>query len=153
MVTRKIEIEDTLSERVNMACDEVRDRVFEILDDMCHAEVGDDLYLSDFDDDGSIHEIVDGCVPIYTHEIESTWFLHGSKIEEAYENMGIGDNPRENYGMTAIFCFIDEAVNEWFDGPALLDEWRQDNTYVLTVDEIRKAIAALDNPPQSETGR
>ena len=60
-------------------------------------------------------EIVDGCVPIYTREIKTAFFLHGSELEEAYENYGIGVDVMDHDGMTAIFCYIDQEVNNDFD--------------------------------------
>lgn len=51
-------------------------------------------------------------MPIHTCDIKAAWFLHGGELEDAYENAGIGNNPRENDGMTAIYCYIQEQVNE-----------------------------------------
>jgi hypothetical protein len=74
---------------------------------------------------GAIHEIVDVSVPIYTKEIEDTWYLYAPELEEAYENAGCGDNPRENNGMAAIYYYIQEKVGEWYSDNAqdLFDEW------------------------------
>lgn len=57
------------------------------------------------------------------------WFLYGSEFEEAYEDAGIGENPMENDGMVAVYCYIDQNVrghyednkDEWFS------EWQEAN--------------------------
>lgn len=123
MVTRKIEIEDTLEERTQEAINEVKDLLIDYLEE----NKPDDLPClnNDLDYNGSIHEIIDSSVPIYTKEIEDTWYLHKSELEEAYENAGFGDNPLEGNGMTAIYCYISDAVNSWYCDNAqdIFDEW------------------------------
>ena len=110
-----MEIEDTLPDRVEVAIDEVKEELIRYLNannpDMTPE-------LSDLDYSGTIHEIVDGCVPIYTHEIETTWYLHSRELQQAYWDAGVGDNPRENDGMAAIYYYIDQQVREWYDDNA-----------------------------------
>lgn len=125
MPKRMVEIDDTLDERVDGAIEDVKRELEEYLkenepDDL--PDLGNDLDYS-----GAIHEIVDGSVPIYTGEIEDTWYLHASELEEAYDNAGIGDNPRENNGMAAIYYYIHEKVCEWYDENAqdIFDEWQE----------------------------
>jgi len=121
---RKVEIEDTLDERAQGAIDEVKDLLTQYLDENPETEecpnMGNDLDYS-----GSVHEIIDGSVPIYTSEIEDTWYLYANELEEAYTNAGFGSNPRENNGMAAIYCYIEEKVNEWYYNNAqdIFDEW------------------------------
>jgi hypothetical protein len=69
---------------------------------------------NDLDYSGDVHSVIDGEVPIYTADIEAAWFLHGRDLEEAYETTGIGTNPRENNGMAAIYCYIEQKVCEWY---------------------------------------
>lgn len=123
---RNIEIEDTLQERVQSAIDEVKEALTSFLDSNPDTEACPCLN-NDLDYSGAIHEIVDGAVPIYTYEIKATWFLHDSELEEAYENSGIGDNPRENDGMTAIYCYIQQKVSEWYDSEAegIFEDWQE----------------------------
>ena len=116
MATRKIEIEDTLDSRTDAAWDEVVDLARNWLDDNADPQDGEpptppDLY-NDLDYSGAVHEIVDGAVPIYTAEIRDTWYLHADELEEAYENAGIGTNPRENDGMAAIYCHIEQQMKK-----------------------------------------
>lgn len=107
-----IEIDDTLQERVDAAIEEVKD----LLKSYTKREQPDELPClhNDLDYSGDVHSIVDSAVPIYTKEIEATWYLHGRDLEEAYENCGIGANPRENDGKVAIYCYIEAKVCEWY---------------------------------------
>jgi hypothetical protein len=112
MGKRNIEVNDVLPDCVQSAIEsveeELREYIKENTPDEC-PDLGNDLDYS-----GAIHEIVDGAVPIYTSEIEAAWFLHGNDLEEAYENAGVGENPRENNGMAAIYYYIHEKVCEWY---------------------------------------
>jgi hypothetical protein len=125
MPKRTVEIEDTLQERVSEAIEEVREELLNYLTENPDTEDTPDLG-NDLDYSGAIHEIVDGSVPIYTSEITDTWFLHGSELEEAYENAGFGNNPRENDGMAAIYAYIDAAVSDWYHKNAedIFLEWQ-----------------------------
>lgn len=123
---RTMEIQDTLAERVESATDEVKEALLEYLNENPDTDSTPD-YGNDLDYDGRMHEIVDGSVPIYTSEINDTWYLYGSDLEEAYENAGVGANPKENNGMPAIYFFIDQEVREWYEANAedIFNEWRE----------------------------
>ena len=112
MPTRKIEIEDVLPECVESAIEQVEECLREYIKENEPSRVP--CLSNDLDYSGAVHEIIDGCVPIYTGQIDAAWFLHGDDLEEAYENAGIGENPRENDGMAAIYCYIEQAVGEWY---------------------------------------
>lgn len=107
-----VEINDTLQDRVDEAINEVQD----LLKSYARREEPEDLPClhNDLDYSGDVHAIIDSAVPIYTAEIEATWYLHGRELEEAYETVGIGTNPRENDGKTAIYCYIEQKVAEWY---------------------------------------
>lgn len=122
---RNIEIDDTLEEDVQGAIDAVQDELERYLKENPDTDEVPDLN-NDLDYSGAIHEIVDGSVPVYTHNIESLWYLHADKFEEAYENAGIGNNPRENAGMAAIYCYIMDRVNEWYSKNAqdVFEAWQ-----------------------------
>jgi hypothetical protein len=123
---RTIEIEDSLIERTDTAIEEVRQALLDYLNDNTDTnslpDIGNDLDYS-----GAIHEIVDGSVPIYTYEIDCTWFLYGYELEQAYEDAGIGNNPMENDNTVAIYCYIDQKVHEWYDAEAqeVFEAWRE----------------------------
>ena len=126
MSVRIVQIEDSLQERTNGAIEEVEAELRRYLGENPDCDGAPDL-RNDLDYSGAIHEIVDGSVPVYTSEIEATWFLHGSDLEDAYENAGVGRNPRENSGMTAIYCYIDQAVHEWYRDNAddVFEDWKE----------------------------
>ena len=126
MTKRQVEIEDSLQERVDSAIEDVKAELLSYLEQNPDTDETPDLG-NDMDYSGTIHEIVDGSVPIYTREIEDTWYLHASALEEAYENSGIGSNPRENNGMVAIYCYIEQAVHEWYHANAeeVFEEWKE----------------------------
>ena len=110
---RTIEIDDTLDNRVECAIDEVKAELENYLNNNPDTDSVPCLN-NDLDHDGAIHSIVDSSVPVYTHEIKTAWFLHGSELEEAYENAGVGENPMENDGMAAIYFYIMDKVREWY---------------------------------------
>jgi hypothetical protein len=134
---RQIEIDDTLDERVDSAIDEVKKELMSYLD----LNKPDELPClnNDLDYGGAIHEIIDSSVPIYTKEIEDTWYLYSNELEEAYDNAGCGDNPRENDGMSAIYFYIAEKVNEWYQDEAqdIFEEWQAKQVPYKQGDYIR----------------
>jgi hypothetical protein len=121
-----IEVEDNLEDFIDNAFMEIKnefeERVLKYPD-----ETAEEI-LEDLDDEGIIHEIIDGSVPIYTWEIEGLWFLYGNRFEEAYKNAGIDDNVRAHNGMAAIFFFIEQEVREQmadFDWEEFLNEIKE----------------------------
>ena len=120
---RTIEIDDTLDDIASDTCDEVKEYFQEWLDENKPDELP--CLHNNLDYDGRIDEIVDSAVPIYYHEINTAWYLHSNRLEEAYEYAGVGNNPRENNGTVAIYYFIEQAVNEWYNANAqdLFDIW------------------------------
>ena len=111
---RSIEVEDTLEERVESAIEDVKTLLEEWLKENPDADEPPCLH-NDLDYSGSVHEIIDGSVPIYTYEIETAWFLYSNELEQAYEDAGVGDNPRENDGMAAIYFYIEQRVCQWYE--------------------------------------
>ena len=112
MTKRQIEVNDVLPECVDSAIEDVKEALLDYIKentpDKCPC------LWNDLDYSGAIHEIIDGAVPIYTADIEAAWFLHGRDLEDAYENAGVGSNPRENHGMAAVYLYISEEVGEWY---------------------------------------
>lgn len=117
MTKRTIEINDVLPDCVASAIEEVETALRDYLAENPDCDKTPCLN-NDLDYDGSIHEIVVGAVPIYTAEIKAAWFLHGDDLEQAYENAGVGKNPRDNNGITAIYYYIYEKVAEWYSDNA-----------------------------------
>lgn len=121
---RTIEIEDTLQDRVDSAIEDVKQELLNYLKENTPDELPD--LGNDLDYSGAIHQIVDGAVPVYTHEIKTAWFLHSSELEAAYENAGCGNNPMDNNGMAAIYFYIHEQVCEWYSDHAeeVFETWK-----------------------------
>ena len=148
-----ITLNDTLQDCVDGAISEVKQTLLDYLED--HSDLDPDIddvpcLSNDLDYSGRIHEIVDGAVPIYTQEIETAWFLHGSDLEQAYENAGVGDNPRDNDGMAAIYYYINEKVGEWYEGNAeeIFEEWREERQALIEEEsdfEINDLVRVANN--------
>jgi len=132
---RTIEIEDTLEDRVDRAISDVKECLLTYCADNDPDELPD--LGNDLDYSGSIHEIVDGSVPIYTHEIKTAWFLHGSDLESAYEDAGAGENPMENDGMAAIYFYIHQRVCSWYndEAQAVFDAWLESKPKMEPVED------------------
>ena len=122
---KQIEIDDTLQELVDGATEQLKDWLLEHLEDNPDT-TSTPCMRNDLDNCGTVHEIIDGAVPIYYWEIDTIHFLHGNRVEEAYENSGIGDKTEENYKAIAIYCFIEQEVAEWYEENAegIFDEWQ-----------------------------
>ncbi|MFG6101170.1 hypothetical protein U2F10_02880 [Leptothoe sp. EHU-05/26/07-4] len=131
-----ITLDDTLQECVDGAIEETKQALLDYLEE--HPDLDPDTdetpcLSNDLDYDGRIHEIVDSAVPIYTQEIKTAWFLHGDELEEAYENAGVGENPRDNNGMVAIYFYIHEKVAEWYEENAdeIFESWFEERQALL----------------------
>jgi len=111
---RTIEIEDGLQDWVNEAIEQVDETLRDYLTQNPDKEELPCLN-NDLDYDGTIHQIIDGAVPIYTSKINDAFYLHGNTLEESYDNAGIGDKSEDNWKGIAIYCYIQEKVNEWYD--------------------------------------
>lgn len=118
---RTIEINDTLQERVDSAIASVKDYLLEYLKENPDASKTPCLN-NDLDYAGAIHEIIDGSVPIYTKEIDDTFYLYGAEIEEAFDDAGMGSKDDKGWPMgwkvAAIFCYIEQQVGEWYQNNA-----------------------------------
>ncbi len=126
---RQIEIEDTLQECVDNAIEEVEDCLLNYLNENPDTDTLPCLH-NDLDYSGRVHEIIDSAVPIYTYEIKCLWFLYGSELESAYHDSGIGNNPMENNGMVAIYCYINQQVCQWYQDEAedVFEKWQESQT-------------------------
>jgi len=110
-----LEIEDKLTDCVEMAKAEIRELFEKYVSDN---ELTYFPEISDLDDTGDVHSIVDSCVPVYTWDIKVAWFLHESEIVTALENEGLLEedgNPRTNDGMTGLYAYIYNEVRLWYN--------------------------------------
>jgi len=129
MSKRTIEIEDTLQERVDSAIEDVKDELLRYCDDNEPDKLPD--LGNDLDYSGTIHEIVDGSVPIYNNEIRDIFYLHGSEVEEAFDNAGFDSKDDKDWPLgwkpAAIYSYIQEQVHEWYNDHAeeVFEEWQE----------------------------
>ena len=134
MAVRTIEVNDSLSELVQGAIDEVKywfDYEIKNSKNIKKADFENvDSLIDALNYNGNLHDIVDSSVPVYTHELDTLFYLHKNKLIDAFENSGIGERSEydnnENVPLgfegVAIFCYIEEQVTmylyngfqEWF---------------------------------------
>jgi hypothetical protein len=124
-----IEIEDTLQDRVDSAIEDVKDELLRYCDESEPDKLPD--LGNDLDYSGGYHEIIDSAVPIYNKEIDDIFYLHGRDVEAAFDDAGIGSKEDEGWPSgwrpAAIYCYIDQAVREWYDDHAedIFEEWQK----------------------------
>ena len=131
MRTYTVEIETDLNELVSSAIDEIKRSIAYLLK---HNEIDETMDKYDINEaleyDGTKHEIIDGCVPVYTAELEALMFVHKYDLMEAFEDAGICSvdevlkNP-DSFVLgiegVAVYCYIEQEVNAWIDED--LDDW------------------------------
>jgi hypothetical protein len=129
MSKRTIEIEDTLQDRVDSAIEDVKSELIRYCDDNEPDKLPD--LGNDLDYSGAIHEIIDGSVPIYNNEIRDIFYLHGSEVEEAFDNAGFDSKDDKDWPCgwkpAAIYSYIQEQVHEWYNDHAeeVFEEWQE----------------------------
>ena len=133
MVVRTIEVNDSLSELVQGAIQEVKYWFDYEIKNSKNIEKADfenvDSLIDALNYNGDLHQIIDSSVPVYTYELDTLFYLHKNKLIEAFENSGIGDRSEyennENCPLgfegVAIFSYIEEQVTMYlYNG---FDEW------------------------------
>jgi hypothetical protein len=107
-----IEMNDELPDLVNDAIESIKEMLTE------YVKENDSQTLpclnNDLDYNGSVHELVDGLVPVYTKELNDIWYLHKQELIDAYNDAGIGNDPTEKDGAVAIYCYLLAEVNNWY---------------------------------------
>ena len=125
MVERNVKINDDLQERIDGVIEEVESLIEDFLKENEDWD-GDNYELyNKLEYNGSISEFIDSATPIYYADIDGLWFLYKHEFTEAYIDAGIGDNPTENGGMTAIYLYIQEQVIDWFHSVLDIDDYRE----------------------------
>ena len=131
MKSYTIEIETDLSELVSSAIEETKRSIAWLLKENEIDETMDKHDIIDvLEYDGTLHEIIEGCVPVYTAQLKALMFVHEFDLMEAFDNAGICtvdevlNNP-DSYILglegVAIFCYIEQEVNEWIEDD--LEDW------------------------------
>ena len=131
MRTYAVEIRKDLSELVDDTIDEIKRAIAWLVSEGEIDESMDSDAINEvLDYDGTKHEIIDGAVPVYTHELEALMFVHKWTLMEAFEDAGICtvDEVLKNpdsfvLGIegVAVYCYIEQEVNAWFHED--LDDW------------------------------
>ena len=139
-VKHTIELNNSLDDLVIMAINEIKEwyryKVNETKDinKVDYENSLDDL-IEYINYDGSLNEIIDGCVPIYTHDLKGLFFINEDALDEAFENMGLGvrsdyenkhnefegDNYPLGFEGVAIYCYIENEINIWLSDS--LENW------------------------------
>ena len=133
MTKKTIEIEDTLAERVQTAKDELRDNFVDYLSENVGMVEFDEYYQAKGADAAS--EAADSNTPIYNSELSDIYYLHGSELDEAHENAGLGCTKHDSvpsYPQCATYCYISEQAHEFL---RTLTEWL-DEDYTAKVEEL-----------------
>ena len=131
MKSYNIEIETDLNELEGAAIDEIKRSIEWFVSE---GEIEKDAQVDDINErleyDGTKHEVIDGTVPIYTHQLEALFYVHKYDLMDAFEDAGICtvDDVLKNpdsftLGLegVAIFCYIEQSVNAWINDD--LQEW------------------------------
>jgi len=131
MKSYNIEIETDLNELEGAAIDEIKRSIEWFVSE---GEIEKDAQVDDINErleyDGTKHEVIDGTVPIYTHQLEALFYVHKYDLMDAFEDAGICtvDEVLKNpdsfvLGLegVAIFCYIEQSVNAWINDD--LEEW------------------------------
>ena len=126
-----VEIETDLNELEGAAIDEIKRSIAWLVSE---GEIEKEAQVDDINEaleyDGTKHEIIDGSVPIYTHQLEALFFVHKWDLMEAFNDAGICtvdevlNNP-DSYTLglagVAIYCYIEQEVNAWIEED--LEDW------------------------------
>lgn len=115
---RTIEIEDTLQDHVDQCIEETKELLLDYIKD--YEPQDTPCLFNDLDYSGRFHEIVDSNTPIYYHEIDTIFYLHGHLCEEAFENC-FGAEAKKDEGWpcgwkaAAIYQYISDQTAAWYN--------------------------------------
>ena len=120
----KLDVEDNLNELVQDSIQEIKEWFsYEVKNKNIEKEdyYNIDSLIDALNYNGSLSEIIDTNVPIYTHELDTLYYLHKYKLEEAFEDCGIGEKSdfenSENCPLgfegVAIYCYLEREVLDW----------------------------------------
>ena len=131
MRTYTVEIKQDLTELVDDTIDEIKRAIAWLVSEgEIDESMDNDSIMEVLEYDGTKHEIIDGAVPVYTHELEALMFVHKRTLMDAFEDAGICSvdevlkNP-DSFVLgiegVAVYCYIEQEVNAWIDED--LDDW------------------------------
>jgi hypothetical protein len=139
-------ITDTLPEIIDSAWSDIVEVLQRYFSDYPEEDCPD---WSDLDRDGSLHEIIDGSVPVYYVELDSLAYFHHREALAALDEQfgGIsGDWPLGPF-VAGLYCLIDEACRERFNDDAedLWEDWQEESRRV--VEERESPLTAEQRNP------
>ena len=131
MKSYTVEIETDLNELEGEAIDEIKRSIAWLVSE---GEIDDSMDADDINErldyDGTKHEIIDGCVPVYTYDLEALFYVHKRVLMDAFLDSGISTvdevlaNPDSfTLGLegVAIFYYLEDSVNQWINDD--LEDW------------------------------
>lgn len=109
-----VEMNDDLDERVEIVIDELKEEINNYFEQNAPGLSVPDIYDVIGD---QLHEMVDGSVPCYTKQQADLYYLHDYALDQAFDDAGIisRDDAKDDYIAMAIYCYIDQEVNKWFN--------------------------------------
>ena len=114
MVTRTIEIDDSLDERVELCKEEILDDFIEYFLENPDMSDFDEYYQAQGCD--MCHECCDSNTPISYYHIVGLWYLYSSEFEDAYKDVfGNELHESQNYKQSAIYCYLSNAGFEFLN--------------------------------------
>jgi hypothetical protein len=139
-------ITDTLPEIIDSAWSEIVKVLQRYFADYPEEDCPD---WSDLDYSGSLHEIIDGSVPVYYVELDSLAFFHHREALAALEDQFgeiSGEWPSGPFA-AGLYCLIDEACRKQFSDEAedLWEDWQEESRKVAEEQES-PLTAAQRNP-------
>jgi hypothetical protein len=150
MTTRTVEIDDDLDERIDGVMDEIKSKLIDEVENDLDAYGSFDNFLDHgLEYDGTIHELVDSAVPVYTSDVDGLFYLYGGELEQAYDDAGCYSEKPDNYKEVCIYFYIEQEVHrilreeiepvfeEWLELPTQEDEDGEEDVTVRTVELLK----------------
>jgi hypothetical protein len=114
----KIEIEDTLPEILQLIQAAIKEELEIYLKNNPDLKMPPDM-ISELDDSGAIHNIIDSRVPTNKQEIKDLWYLYGDDFEKAFDEAGIGTKDDNGWPSgwkpAAIYTYLERECHEWYE--------------------------------------
>ena len=127
---RKVEIEDTLHHRAELALVEAKKLIANYVKKNHSKNLP--RWRGELNEEGEIHSLVESYVPTSSKELKDTAYLYEKELEECYESLWSGEDPLDSYVESAIYLFIWSHIYDWYDkeGEAYF--------YQLTKERVKK---------------
>ena len=140
MVTRTIEIDDSLDERVELCKEEILNDFIEYFLENPDMNDFDEYYQAQGCD--YVHECCDSNTPIYYSDIDGLWYLYSGEFEDAYKDVfGNELHESQDYKQAAIYCYLSNAGFEFLNKiQEVINDCLGDELSVKDVRDILKEL-------------